>query len=107
MIVVFLICQYFFFYLLVLTITSFSRLNRFEKTNEMLINCNALLSIRYNGASKELKKHISFLIELKKDLETVFRRIRLVKLFSFMGGKLKFNFVGNQIHQIKFMLILL
>lgn len=51
----------------------------------MLINCNALLSIRYNGASKELKKHISFLVELKKDLETVFRRIRLVELFSFMG----------------------
>lgn len=55
-------------------------LNRFEKTNEMLINCNSLLAIRHTGASKELKKHITFLIELKKDLETVFRRIRFLKM---------------------------
>ncbi|GFT85445.1 kxDL motif-containing protein CG10681 [Nephila pilipes] len=55
-------------------------LARFEKTNEMLVNCNALLASRHVGASKELKKHISFLVELKKDLETVFRRIRFLKM---------------------------
>ncbi|GIY56770.1 kxDL motif-containing protein CG10681 [Caerostris extrusa] len=55
-------------------------LARFEKTNEMLVNCNALLASRYVGASKELKKHISFLVELKKDLETIFRRIRFLKM---------------------------
>ncbi|GFY38991.1 kxDL motif-containing protein CG10681 [Trichonephila inaurata madagascariensis] len=55
-------------------------LARFEKTNEMLVNCNALLASRHVGASKELKKHIAFLIELKKDLETIFRRIRFLKM---------------------------
>ncbi|XP_055937936.1 kxDL motif-containing protein 1-like [Argiope bruennichi] len=55
-------------------------LARFEKTNEMLANCNTLLASRYVTASKELKKHISFLIELKKDLETIFRRIRFLKM---------------------------
>ncbi|KAG8197781.1 hypothetical protein JTE90_006482 [Oedothorax gibbosus] len=55
-------------------------LARFEKTNEMLVNCNALLTARHVGASKELKKHITFLVDLKKDLEGVFRRIRFLKM---------------------------
>ncbi|GBN30977.1 KxDL motif-containing protein 1 [Araneus ventricosus] len=55
-------------------------LARFEKTNEMLANCNTLLATRYVTSSKELKKHISFLVELKKDLETIFRRIRFLKM---------------------------
>ncbi|KAF8792317.1 KxDL motif-containing protein [Argiope bruennichi] len=46
----------------------------------MLANCNTLLASRYVTASKELKKHISFLIELKKDLEIIFRRIRFLKM---------------------------
>ncbi|XP_015921551.1 kxDL motif-containing protein 1 [Parasteatoda tepidariorum] len=55
-------------------------LSRFEKTNEMLVNCNSLLTSRYLGASKELKKQKTFLIDLKKDLESVFRRIRFLKM---------------------------
>ncbi|KFM82610.1 KxDL motif-containing protein 1, partial [Stegodyphus mimosarum] len=46
----------------------------------MLVNCNALLSSRYVGASKDLKKHITLLVDLKKDLDSVFRRIRFLKM---------------------------
>lgn len=55
-------------------------LMRFEKTNEMLLNCNALSAVRYGLASKELKKHIQLLVEMKKDLDSIFRRIRFLKM---------------------------
>lgn len=53
---------------------------RFEKTNEMLINCNALSASRFEVASREIKRHIQLLIEMKKDLDSVFRRIRFLKM---------------------------
>ncbi|XP_023228118.1 kxDL motif-containing protein CG10681-like isoform X2 [Centruroides sculpturatus] len=53
---------------------------RFEKTNEMLINCNALSASRFEVASREIKRHIQLLTEMKKDLDSVFRRIRFLKM---------------------------
>ncbi|PNF22034.1 KxDL motif-containing protein CG10681 [Cryptotermes secundus] len=54
-------------------------LQRFEKTNEMLTNCNALSVNRLKSAGAEFKKHTQLLLEMKKDLDTIFRRIRVMK----------------------------
>lgn len=55
-------------------------LGRLEKTNEMLINCNALSATRFAIASQEVKKHTQLLFDLKKDLDSVFKRIRFLKM---------------------------
>uniref|UniRef100_G3ML35 KxDL domain-containing protein n=1 Tax=Amblyomma maculatum TaxID=34609 RepID=G3ML35_AMBMU len=55
-------------------------LGKLEKTNEMLINCNALSATRFAVASQELKKHTQLLFDLKKDLDSVFKRIRFLKM---------------------------
>lgn len=52
---------------------------RFEKTNEMLVNCNSLASIRLERASKDLKIHIQTLEDLKRDLNGIFKRVRVLK----------------------------
>lgn len=54
-------------------------LGRFEKTNEMLINFNMLSSGRYEATLKEFQKHTQLLFDMKKDLDSIFRRIRVVK----------------------------
>ncbi|KAH0948179.1 hypothetical protein HN011_012309 [Eciton burchellii] len=54
-------------------------LQRFEKTNEMLTNCNQLSINRLKTAGTEFKKHTALLIEMKRDLDYIFKRIRLVK----------------------------
>lgn len=54
-------------------------LQRFEKTNEMLTNCNQLSVNRLKTAGTEFKKHTALLVEMKKDLDYIFKRIRLVK----------------------------
>ncbi|KAL7642653.1 UNVERIFIED_CONTAM: hypothetical protein RMT77_007217 [Armadillidium vulgare] len=54
-------------------------LQRFEKTNEMLSNCNALSNSRFALAQKELKKHTTLLHDMRKDLDNVFKRIRNLK----------------------------
>ncbi|XP_034949700.1 kxDL motif-containing protein CG10681 isoform X2 [Chelonus insularis] len=54
-------------------------LQRFEKTNEMLTNCNQLSVNRLKSAGVEFKKHTALLIEMKKDLDYIFKKIRLVK----------------------------
>ncbi|XP_045598802.1 kxDL motif-containing protein CG10681 [Procambarus clarkii] len=54
-------------------------LQRFEKTNEMLSNCNSLSAARFALAQKEFKKHTALLIDMKKDLDNVFKRIRTIK----------------------------
>ncbi|UYV64483.1 KXD1 [Cordylochernes scorpioides] len=54
-------------------------LSRFEKTNEMLSNCNALSAIRLEAATREFRRHVQLLTDMKKDLDSVFRRIRIVK----------------------------
>ena len=55
------------------------RLQRFEKTNEMLVNCNALSQIHLQKANAEFKKHIQLLSEVKKDLDNIFKRVKVLK----------------------------
>ncbi|XP_013400477.1 kxDL motif-containing protein 1-like [Lingula anatina] len=54
-------------------------LSRFEKTNEMLLTFNALSSQRYEAMFQEFKKNTALLYDMKKDLDTVFRKIRTLK----------------------------
>ncbi|XP_013111267.1 kxDL motif-containing protein CG10681 [Stomoxys calcitrans] len=54
-------------------------LQRFEKTNEMLLNCNALSLSRLKQSSDDFKRHCKVLAEMKKDLDYIFRKIRSIK----------------------------
>jgi len=54
-------------------------LTRFEKTNEMLLNFNALSAARFENASADFKRHTALLLDMKRDLDIIFRRIRLLK----------------------------
>ncbi|XP_017861397.1 PREDICTED: kxDL motif-containing protein CG10681 [Drosophila arizonae] len=54
-------------------------LQRFEKTNEMLLNCNALSQSRLKNASEDFKRHVKLLSEMKKDLDYIFRKVRIIK----------------------------
>ncbi|KAJ8710501.1 hypothetical protein PYW08_009016 [Mythimna loreyi] len=54
-------------------------LQRFEKTTEMLTNCNQLSASRLRAASTEFKKHTQLLLEMRKDLEFIFKKIRAIK----------------------------
>uniref|UniRef100_A0A3B5MUE7 KxDL motif-containing protein 1 n=1 Tax=Xiphophorus couchianus TaxID=32473 RepID=A0A3B5MUE7_9TELE len=53
-------------------------LDRFEKTNEMLINFNGLSNVRLQQMNERFLLHTRTLVDMKKDLDSVFRRIRLV-----------------------------
>jgi len=54
-------------------------LQRFEKTNEMLTNVNSLSATRLEKAQADFKKHTHVVEEMKKDLENIFKRIRVLK----------------------------
>ncbi|XP_047035730.1 LOW QUALITY PROTEIN: kxDL motif-containing protein CG10681 [Helicoverpa zea] len=54
-------------------------LQRFEKTTEMLTNCNQLSASRLRAASTEFTKHTQLLLEMRKDLEFIFKKIRAIK----------------------------
>ncbi|XP_055371963.1 kxDL motif-containing protein CG10681 isoform X2 [Condylostylus longicornis] len=54
-------------------------LQRFEKTNEMIVNCNALSVNRLKVASEDFKKHVKLLNDMKKDLDYIFRKIRNIR----------------------------
>lgn len=45
----------------------------------MLTNCNALSASRLKTVSIEFKKHIQLLLETKKDLDYIYKKIRLIK----------------------------
>ena len=45
----------------------------------MLVNCNALSQIHLQKANAEFKKHVQLLNEVKKDLENIFKRIKIMK----------------------------
>lgn len=51
-------------------------LARFEKTNEMLGTCCALSNHRLESSKRELIWYTQMLGEMKKDLESIFRRIK-------------------------------
>merc|ERR1712058_179187 len=54
-------------------------LQRFEKTNEMLTNVNSLSAVRLEKANNDFKKHTQNVVEMKKDLEHIFRRLKIIK----------------------------
>lgn len=54
-------------------------LSRFEKTNEMLINFNILSGNRFAVTSQVFKKHTTLMYDMKKDLDVIFKRIRILK----------------------------
>lgn len=54
-------------------------LDRFEKTNEMLINFNGLSNVRLQQMNERFMLHTRTLVEMKKDLDSIFRRIRTLK----------------------------
>ncbi|NP_001280369.1 kxDL motif-containing protein CG10681 [Acyrthosiphon pisum] len=54
-------------------------LQRFEKTNEMLTNCNSLSMSHLKTTSQDLKKHTQMLAELRKDLDSTFKRIATIR----------------------------
>ena len=45
----------------------------------MLSNCNSLSYSRFALAQKELKKHTTLMHDMKKDLDNIFKRIRVLK----------------------------
>uniref|UniRef100_A0A670Z439 KxDL motif-containing protein 1 n=1 Tax=Pseudonaja textilis TaxID=8673 RepID=A0A670Z439_PSETE len=55
------------------------RLDRFEKTNEMLLNFNNLSGVRMQQMNERFLHHTRTLVEMKKDLDSIFRRIRTLK----------------------------
>lgn len=56
-----------------------SRLQRFEKTNEMLLNCNALSAGRIKTATDDFKKYTKLVNDMKKDLDHIFKKVRQIK----------------------------
>merc|ERR1712062_147258 len=54
-------------------------LQQFEKTNEMLSNCNSLSATRLERALRDFRAHTQHVNGLKKELDQVFKRIRSVK----------------------------
>ena len=45
----------------------------------MLVYCTQLSGIRFERVSRDLKIHVQSLQDLKKDLDSVFKRIRALK----------------------------
>ena len=45
----------------------------------MLTNCNQLSVNRLKTAGAEFKKHTALLIEMKKDLDYIFKKVRVIK----------------------------
>lgn len=45
----------------------------------MLTNCNQLSVNRLKTAGTEFKKHTATLVEMKKDLDYIFKKIRILK----------------------------
>ena len=57
----------------------YRRLQRFEKTNEMLSNCNTLSATRLERAMRDFKGHTAQVLDMKKDLDHVLKRIHNLK----------------------------
>lgn len=66
-----------------------SSLKRLEKSNAMLTNCNDLSSQQLAIASVNFTRHTNMLLEMQKDLKSIFTRIRTLK------SKLKTQYPGQ------------
>ncbi|XP_068693342.1 uncharacterized protein [Montipora foliosa] len=55
------------------------RLAKFEKTNAKFGRFNDLSEARYSHLHQQLRNHTKMLLDMKKDLDSVFRRIRTLK----------------------------
>lgn len=54
-------------------------LTKFEKTNAKFSRLNDLSATRYSYLQQQLRSHTKMLVDMKKDLDSVFRRIRNLK----------------------------
>ncbi|XP_074615772.1 uncharacterized protein LOC141875337 isoform X1 [Acropora palmata] len=54
-------------------------LTKFEKTNAKFSRLNDLSATRYSYLQQQLRSHTKMLLDMKKDLDSVFRRIRNLK----------------------------
>ncbi|XKL60541.1 hypothetical protein PGB90_007598 [Kerria lacca] len=54
-------------------------LQRFEKTNEMLSNCNNLSVSRLKIAGQQFKNYKQLILDIKKDLDYTFKKINILK----------------------------
>ncbi|XP_053201084.1 kxDL motif-containing protein CG10681-like [Panonychus citri] len=54
------------------------QLARFEKTNEMLVNCNALSAARYEMAMKEIRRFGRVLKQMREDLDYIHQRTKFI-----------------------------
>lgn len=72
-------------------------LGRFEKTNEMLINCCALSGKCLEKAKKELLEHRDMIMQMKADLESIFRRITVFKQRLAARYPETYQYVENQV----------
>ncbi|CAG2118788.1 unnamed protein product [Medioppia subpectinata] len=55
-------------------------LSMYEKSNEMLVNCNALAVHRFTHTSVAVQRYVQQLTDLRKDLDSVYHRIKFMKL---------------------------
>ena len=62
-----------------ITLAQKNMLDRFEKTNEMLANFNNLSSACLQQMSEPFLHHARTLVEMKRDLDSIFRRIGTLK----------------------------
>lgn len=54
-------------------------LKRLEKSNAMLTSCNNLSSQQLSIANGNFARHTTMLVEMQKDLQSIFSRIRTLK----------------------------
>jgi len=60
------------------------RLQRFEKTNEMLINCNHLSAKRFQNAARDFKKHTAMLHDDRNTLIVILNWLFKVWIYTIL-----------------------
>ncbi|XP_063131710.1 kxDL motif-containing protein 1 isoform X6 [Rattus norvegicus] len=68
-------------------------LDRFEKTNEMLLNFNNLSSVRLQQMSERFMHHTRTLVDMKRDLDSIFRRISGARSWTMISTSLALSMV--------------